>query len=338
MADPARYLSGLGPVTLKDQSYLSRILSRPQEPLSDYSFANIYIWCKALDLYWATIDKHVCVFTNGLNDLTMLLPPMAEDGATEQDLISCIKRCFEIMDGYNDVFARRSRSRIEYISEELFPSFEMASQKLGELSFISMCGDYIYDTKRLIDLEGRDLKSKRKAKIKFEREYSSHFTEPLTPVHFDKCMELLAMWNAENISDGNIMEGSLPIDVLRERETEACRLALYDGERLKLKGMVMYANDQIAGFTLGEALTSKQCSILIEKTNRNYPGSAQYIFSEFCRQYWDDCPECNVGDDWGIPGIRRAKETYRPIRMINKYALGRLKPYEKPVVRECSQT
>ena len=41
------------------------------------------------------------------------------------------------------------------------------------------------------------------------------------------------------------------------------------------------------------------------QTDRQFAGSAQYIFSEFCGQYWAGRPWCNVGDDWGIENLAR---------------------------------
>ena len=55
-------------------------------------------------------------------------------------------------------------------------------------------------------------------------------------------------------------------------------------------------------------------------------GSAQFIFSEFCRQNWAQYPECNAGDDWGIPSLRFTKQSYRPTRLIAKYTLTRQAP------------
>jgi ribosomal-protein-alanine N-acetyltransferase len=84
--------------------------------------------------------------------------------------------------------------------------------------------------------------------------------------------------------------------------------------------------DKLVGFTLGEALSPTQASILIEKTDPDYDGAAQFIFSEFCRQYWAEYPECNAGDDWGIPSLRFTKESYRPTRLLSKYILTRQVP------------
>jgi hypothetical protein len=85
--------------------------------------------------------------------------------------------------------------------------------------------------------------------------------------------------------------------------------------------MVLYADDKLVGFTLGEKIGPSTCSILIEKTDRQYVGSAQYIFSEFCRQYWSDTTTCNVGDDWELPSLAWTKQSYRPIGRLEKWVI-----------------
>jgi ribosomal-protein-alanine N-acetyltransferase len=68
-------------------------------------------------------------------------------------------------------------------------------------------------------------------------------------------------------------------------------------------------------------LGPQTCSILIEKTDRTFAGSAQYIFSEFCRQHWADTTWCNVGDDWEIPSLAWTKDSYRPAFRMNKWTV-----------------
>jgi ribosomal-protein-alanine N-acetyltransferase len=292
-------------------------------PISDYGFAGTFIWGSSLKLYWAHIDRHVCVFANGTGDLTMLMPPLPEAGATAADLRDCVADCFEIMDRYNDRHAERARSRIEYVSDEVLEWFSSAPGL--SLSAAPMSGDYVYDMARMIDLAGGNLKSKRHARTRFVRDFPDHRTEAFDDRHIPACLELLQTWvsNGDAVHEGEVNDAHVGTDVLRHRDDLASRTALQRWRELGLTGMVLFVGDRLAGFTLGEALSPSQAFILIEKTHPDFHGSAQFIFSEFCRQYWSQYPECNVGDDWGIPSLRFTKQSYRPIRMINKYTLTR---------------
>jgi ribosomal-protein-alanine acetyltransferase len=48
---------------------------------------------------------------------------------------------------------------------------------------------------------------------------------------------------------------------------------------------------------------------------------AQFIFSEFCRTTWSGRPLVNAGDDWGLETLAWTKSSYRPVKLLKKYAL-----------------
>lgn len=140
---------GLRPIELVDKPVFDAAFGLLRRPVSDYTFANTFIWRSAERLRWALIEGHVCVFAHRDEDLTLLLPPIGEG-----DLARCLRRCFEIMDDYNATKSDRSRSRVEYTSDELLPRMTAHG-----LVATPMSGDYVYATARLIDLAGQDLKT-----------------------------------------------------------------------------------------------------------------------------------------------------------------------------------
>lgn len=362
MDDPGGQPFGLAPITLADKPLFDAAFKALEQPTTDYSFANTFIWGSSLKLYWTTLDHHLCLFANGTGDLTMLLPPVrlpasfarpnapvlpeaVRAGAVisgpaapqpvaladalrsrDADLRDCLLRCFEIMDAYNDKHAQRERSRIEYVSDEVLERIH-ASRALT-LSATPMGGDYVYDMSRMIDLAGGPLKSKRHGRSKFLREYPGHRTAALGRADVPACLDLLVRWRnrGDESHEGEVTDTHVGSDILRQRDTLACERALHHFEELGLCGMTLFVDDKLAGFTLGEALSASQASILIEKTDSNVHGAAQFIFSDFCRQYWSAYPECNAGDDWGIPSLRFTKQSYRPTRVIAKYTLTRQAP------------
>lgn len=319
---------GLDLIAITDRPAFEHALRRLAQPISDYSFANVFIWNAALKLYWRRIHNHVCVFANGTGDLTLMLAPLPEPGATDADLRRCLDEAFEIMDAYNAARGLPQRSRIEYVSDEMLERISAVTGPSAiTLAATPMSGDYIYPVTSMIDLAGGPLKSKRKARSKFMREHPAHRVETLTDQHNDACLALLDKWHrdADAAHDGQITEDEshTMTAVLRKREGLACKNALLHREALGMRGMVLYDGDTMLGFTLGEALSPVQASILFEKTAPDCDGAPQFIFSEFCRLYWADYPEINVGDDWGIPTLRFTKESYRPTRRLSKYVLAR---------------
>jgi ribosomal protein S18 acetylase RimI-like enzyme len=335
--DDALAALGLRPVELADAPLFRRYFATLAAPLSDYTFSQIYTWRNSLHLAWREIAGHLCVFANGCGDLTLLVPPIGDTGSD-----GALRDATELMDTYNAAAGVPDRTRVEYASDELLARLDPA----GLAAVAPMGVDYVYDTARMIDLAGGDLASKRQARNRFVRLYP-HRVEVYDPAkHLDACLGLLADWRSHQ--DAHHTAEPTTNSVKRQKETIATELALRSADALGLRGLVVYVEGleagsqssegaassatsslisnhspltSLRGFTLGEPLGGDQSSIVIEKTDLAAKGLAQFIFSEFCRRDWADRPFCNVGDDWGLESLAWTKQSYRPVRLLQKYSL-----------------
>lgn len=332
MDDPGGQRLGLAPIELANKSEFDSAFSGLAQPLSDYTFACNYIWGSSLKLYWMHTDHHLCIFANGTGDLTLLIPPIPQQNhaaigrSGDADMRDCLSRCFEVMDAYNDAHADRTHSRIEYVSDELLERINAATIR-GPLNLGAspMSGDYLYDMQSMITLAGGSLKSKRHARSKFQREHPDARVASYSPEHQQACFDLLDLWHehGDQTHQGEVNEDRVGSNILRQRDTLASKRALQEYGQLGLTGMVLIADEKVIGFTVGESIGDNQASILIEKTHHDYDGAAQFIFSEFCRLHWSHLPLCNAGDDWGLANLRFTKQSYRPVRLLNKSVLTR---------------
>jgi ribosomal protein S18 acetylase RimI-like enzyme len=307
---------GLRPVEASDAAVLNGYFATLAEPLSDYTFSQIFTWRNSLRLLWRELHGHLCVFANGAGDLTLLLPPIGYGDAPR-----ALNAAFELMDDYNAQHHVPDRSRVEYASEELLLRLDPGRARL---SVSPMGHDYIYDTARMIDLVGGDLASKRQAKNRFLRNYGHRVQTYDGAHHLSTCLELLRSWN-QHQSEHHLADPGINA-IKRQKELLATELALQHAHVLGLTGMVVHVVgddgiERLAGFTLGERLGKDQSSIVVEKTDLRVKGLAQFIFSEFCRLHWSDRPLVNVGDDWGLETLAWTKQSYRPIKLLKKFVL-----------------
>lgn len=308
---------GLRPVELADRALLNAYFASLTEPLSDYTFSQLYTWRNSLRIIWKELSGHLCIFANGCGDLTLLLPPIGDGGSDK-----ALAEAFELMDDYNITHRVPGRSRVEYASEELLTRF-------GHQNLIvqPMGADYVYDVNRMIDLAGGDLASKRQAKNRFLRNYPHRVEEYRAELHMADCLALLENWKVHQ--DATHLEEPNANSIKRSKESIATALCLKTAEQLGLMGMVVYVKEEadadwrLRGFTFGELLGQTQSSITIEKTELQIKGLAQFIFSEFCARYWVDRPLVNVGDDWGLPSLAWTKMSYRPVKLLNKFVMRR---------------
>jgi len=314
---------GLRPVSLADQAKFNAYLASLRNPLSDYTFSQLFAWGNSLRILWTELHGHLCVFANGTGDLTMLMPPVGE-GSSDRALAAA----FQVMDAYNDAHQAHGHSRVEYVSEELLGRFEHPGMLIEPMG-----SDYVYDVARMIDLAGGDLASKRQLKNRFLRNYQCQVEMYDAAKHREACLRLLQLWKGQQDTQH---EGLHPtVAMKRQKETLACALTLECAGQLGVKGLVVHTRPKdgpwaLSGFTLGEGLGTQQSSILIEKTDLNIRGLPQFIFSEFCRVCWSDRPMVNAGDDWGLETLAWTKMSYRPVRLLRKFTL---QPASRTVVQ-----
>ena len=308
---------GRRPVELADRAQLDRYFASLSEPLSDYTFSQLFTWRNSLRILWRELHGHLCVFANGTGDLTLLMPPIGDTGGDR-----ALAAAFDLMNDYNAVHGVPDRSRVEYVSDELLARFDRSGSDVCRMG-----ADYVYDVRRMIDLAGGDLASKRQAKNRFLRNYA-HRVEPYDAAHhLEPCRRLLDQWRDHQDGQHALGPDADTGALKRHKESLATDLCLRTAGELGLEGMVVSVKDDddwaLQGFTFGERLGRDQASITIEKTDLGVKGLAQFIFSEFCRARWADRPFVNVGDDWGIETLAWTKMSYRPAKMLRKYVLRR---------------
>jgi len=80
---------------------------------------------------------------------------------------------------------------------------------------------------------------------------------------------------------------------------------------------------QVEGYTFGERFNTETANILVEKTNVEIPGAAQFRFRDIAITL-ADCTYINVGDDLGLRNLRRVKLSYRPLGYVEKFCLRRV--------------
>jgi ribosomal protein S18 acetylase RimI-like enzyme len=309
---------GLTRPELAHKPLFDQFYSTCKARLSDYGFASSFIWRDAARLGWRVISDCLCLFANGPMGMTLLQPPVGL-GNYEKAVRGSVETC---NDYNNRIGLPTDATCFEYVSDEQLARFP------SDFSARPMSGDYIYETRRMIELDGSDLASKRQARNRFIRRYQGR-TEEFGPQHVKPCLEVLRRWHHQH-DDSTC--GLSPITRMKRlAEESATADAISFAGAIGLRGMVLYDGPTIVGFTFGEMIGPDMCNILIEKTDRQYAGSAQYIYAEFCRQFWPHTRWTNAGDDWEIPSLAYTKTSYKPAFRLNKWSVRPIRRQMVPV-------
>lgn len=308
---------------LSARSQMHQHLEGLQIDVSDYTFAANFIWLSNNSGFYTIINDTFCFFVMAGGELSMLLPPL---GAKEK-VFDAIITCFEIMNANN---SSRFYSKIEYVDESMLEGFvdyleegTMIYEILQDYVVEKKLIDYVYRADDLINLSGKSYHTKRTEVNKFKKSYPEHTIELLEPEkHADQIVALFSKWVSDRLRYMPKEEADRFLEGIYHEQLAVKRLLKFYNE-LDLIGIVIYINDEIKGFTVGERINANTASILIEKTDFEILGCAQFIFREFSKvlseQY--NTEWINVGDDMGFENLKKVKMSYRPERLIPKYTI-----------------
>lgn len=291
--------------------------------ISDYTFAANYIWLSNASGFYATLNNSFCLFVMTGSELSMLLPPLGK----KEDFYDAIMECFKIMNTNN---VSRYYARIDYVAEKMLETFvndleegALIYEVLQDFIVERKLVDYLYKSDDLIDLKGNSYHTKRNEINKFKKAYPNFHTESLDPqVHSRPIMELFHKWVGDRIRYMPKEETELFLEGIYQ-EQHAIKRMLANYSELNLIGIVLYIDDEIKGFTVGERINAETSSVIIEKTDFETLGCAQFIFREFSKVLKEAYGSVyiNVGDDMGFENLKKVKMSYRPEKLIPKYTI-----------------
>jgi hypothetical protein len=174
--------------------------------------------------------------------------------------------------------------------------------------------DYVYDINALADLRGRKLQKKRNHFNRFQTLYPDYRVEPLTACNLPRVQHMVNDWyvsRRKSDPEGDYMLESLAM---------ARAFRHFDG--LKMEGLVLLQGDEVLAVTLGSRLSADTFDIHFEKAREEADGAYPTINCEFARYLREKYPQVrylNREDDMGLEGLRKAKLSWCPDHMIEKY-------------------
>lgn len=172
--------------------------------------------------------------------------------------------------------------------------------------------DYVYSRESLATLKGKKLHGKRNHINKFLSKYPDYEYRKLDKTMISDCLALYDQWIAEKDEE---TASSL------QNEKLSVELALNHMEELDLTGGSIYIDDKLCAFTVGERLHPHMQLIHIEKGDTNYEGIFPMINQQYVLHECMDVELINREEDMGIEGMRKAKRSYNPLKMIEKHMI-----------------
>jgi hypothetical protein len=279
------------PVGLEDQEVFAEYLGREPSEVCELDFANIFMWKGSERPSWTILNGSLCVLVEPDFEDSYVLPPVG--GAVERvpETVSiCLRHAPRL-------------SRVPEAFVERYGAGFKAEEDPGNF-------DYIYLRQELAELKGKKFDGKRNRIRKFESTFA-HEYHALTRADVPGCFRLLEDWFEEKRNG----------DLYMRAERVAIIQALASFERLGLKGGVVKVGGRVEAFTMGGRLTADMAVLAIEIANPGLVGLAQWINREFVCREWGATTFINREQDMNIEGLRKAKLSYQPVRLVKKFNL-----------------
>lgn len=171
--------------------------------------------------------------------------------------------------------------------------------------------DYVYLRSDLATLAGKKFQPKRNHVNKFKRTYPDYEYTSITPDRISECLALEAEWCKANNCDQQEGTGN---------ERQALVYALNHFEELGLTGGILHVGGSIAAFTFGMPINRTTFGVHVEKADTNIEGAYAMINYEFANRVPQQYIYLNREEDLGIEGLRRAKLSYQPVIILEKFS------------------
>lgn len=271
---------------------------------SEYTFTNLYMWGKEECIRIAEQDGAMFFLSKCGADAPFMFAPLTED--PNGDYASALAAAVDYFKSQGLTPCFRGISGPIKAAFERCPGYVLVEDRDDS--------DYVYSMESLLTLSGKKLHGKRNHINQFRAQYGDVFEYvPVTADMLDECMEVYCEWLAGK-------DAATP-GVLGEKE--AIRRILTHMHTLGVVGGGIRIDGKLAAFTLGEQIDEEIAVIHIEKADSNIPGLYTIINQQFVEHAWTHVKYINREEDMGIEGLRRAKLSYNPAFMIDKFR-GRL--------------
>ena len=283
---------------LADRVWAAPLLSRYGDDASEAAFGTYYMWQKRFDFeialhkgFFVAHSNGGYIFPAGQGDLSEVLYDISVD-------------------------AKKRGEAVRFLFSERFrPALEQFCPNCYEIAENRANADYLYRVSDLAALSGKKYHAKRNHIARFSRNYTYSFEKVTTEAQAQACIQLAEQWYIDNGKEGDI-----------SGELDAIHRAFEAYEALHLVAGMICVEDHAVAFAAGEAINDRVFDQHFEKALSAYDGAYAVINREFMANCLNAFEFVNREEDMGIEGLRKAKMSYLPERLVNKYTAQCLHP------------
>ncbi len=286
------------PIRIQDKEIFDRFFMEDPPETSELTFTNLFIWSHRYHPIWTQWKDCLLIIYRPDKTGPFALPPVGR--GDKKKALDVLRDQLKGMTSEIKI-CRADRSFVDrHVDNSLYESIPDRDNS-----------DYVYSASDLINLSGRKYHRKKNHLNRFFKKYSYEYRE--LDIELVECfIDMQEKWcqMRECVEEPELLS-----------EDYAIRTALINFEYLDYRGGAIKIDSRIEAFSLGEPLNPNTAVIHIEKANPDIEGLYSAINQMFCANAWSGTEYINREQDLGIEGLRKAKESYYPHHMIEKYTI-----------------
>lgn len=292
-------------VTMADKAWIEPLLAMEPTCACEYNFATIFLWGEPFSKRIARCGDRLVVRLFEGEEVCYLYPV---GGGPLEPVLAEMEA---------DAQAQGAPLRVICVPQEFCDRLEENAPGRFRFEADRKAWDYIYAVDKLADLKGKKLHAKRNHINRFNDNWPDWIFEPLTAQNVSECQTMDEVWFTRREVEVEAEEKSQ-----LGYENDAVRIALENFDALGLEGGLIRADGRVLAFAIGGRLGEECYDIHFEKAFDDIQGAYSAINREFARYVRAKHPEVkwiNREDDVGLEGLRKAKLSYYPDILLEKF-------------------
>ncbi|HOU53683.1 MAG TPA: DUF2156 domain-containing protein [Myxococcota bacterium] len=281
------------PFRPEDRDLLAPRFRTPGHPLCEYTFATQFCWQGWNHSLWALVEDFLFVRYVERGRLGLICP------CGSGDLARALDATMQFLE------REGHEPRVDFVPASVARQPAIAERFVAEDHPDD--ADYWYRREDLAELPGRRYADKRNHIARFLRAGFDWRFEPACLSDPAEAMAFLQEWCRSHDCQG---------DPRLDFEVQALGTCLAHREVLGQRCWLLRVDGRVVGLVLGEFLDSQSFVVHYEKAFQDIPGAYAMLVRETARALapegvlWIDREQ-----DMGIPGLRRSKQSWNPVRL-----------------------
>ncbi len=288
-------------LTVERRAWVTEKLREDKRRLCEYTFAGNYTWSRFFALRLAVSADETCgIFRYERKNNDVYSFPV---GGSDEDKRGLLALVMAACEESGKVLQLSPIARADYERLRRWYPGEFLAGANRDLS------DYIYEREKLVKLAGKKFHGKRNHIARF-KDAGDWGYEPITDSNRGDAQAMMEQWKENRSEEWNV-----------ELEQEFCAMmtGLLESEALGLRGGLLRKAGRVVALALGEPLSDDTFVVHFEKAFADVQGAYPMINQQFAEHAAEGFTYIDREEDTGDPGLRKAKLSYHPYKLEEKY-------------------